>query len=89
MSGESDRSISDAIEDGLAGEVAAMQFAGGMTVDDVAILLERDPEWLLEAIRQALLRMIPVRDGGTKRTRAELQAMRRRTGNAQEELWPE
>ncbi len=59
-----------------AGEVAAMQFAGGMSMARVAQLWDRDAEWVEAAVRMALLRTIPIRDGGTKVTRVELRAER-------------
>lgn len=48
-----------------------MQFAGGMSIARVAEMWERDVEWVEEAIRQALLKSIPKRDGGTKISRAD------------------
>jgi len=54
-----------------------MQFAGGMTIARVAELWDRDREWVEAAIREALLKSIPMRDGGTKASRIELQAERR------------
>ena len=58
-------------------EVAAMQFAGGMSIAQVAVLWERDADWVEVAVRQALLASIPVRDGGTKVSRVEARAERR------------
>lgn len=59
-----------------AAEVAAMQFAGGMTMARVAELWDRDVSWVERAVRDALLRTIPLRDGGTKVTRVEARAER-------------
>jgi hypothetical protein len=73
-----------------AAEVAAMQFAGGMSIARVAALWEKDAAWVEEAIRRALLTSIPRRDGGLKVSRAEVRAERRaeevRTGMRQAEL---
>jgi hypothetical protein len=63
-------------EDEAAAEVAAMQFAGGISIARVAELWERDVEWVEGAIRRALLESIPRRDGGTKLSRTEARAMR-------------
>lgn len=60
-----------------AAEVAAMQFAGGMSVADVAAMWERSEAWVEAAVRDALLARISVREGGTKPTRVEVQAQRR------------
>lgn len=54
--------------------MAAMQFAGGMSIQRVASLWEKDVDWVVEAIRQALLGSIPRRDGGTKMSRTEARA---------------
>lgn len=54
-----------------AGEVAAMQFAGGKAIGEVAVEWERDVEWVEAAVRRALLQSIPRRDGGLKASRAE------------------
>jgi hypothetical protein len=59
-----------------AGEVAAMQFAGGMAIAEVAALWERNAAWVEEAIRRALLESIPRRDGGLKAPRAEVRSER-------------
>lgn len=64
-------------EVGPAGEVAAMQFAGGMSIERVAALWDRDRDWVEAAIRQALLASIPRRDGGTKVSRTEAREERR------------
>ncbi len=50
-----------------------MQFAGGMSVAQVAAAWDRDAEWVEEAIRRALLEYIPRRDGGLKASRSELR----------------
>lgn len=59
-----------------AAEVAAMQFAGGMAISDVAAEWERDVEWVEAAVRRALLQSIPRRDGGLKASRTEMRAER-------------
>ena len=59
-----------------AAEVAAMQFAGGMSIARVADLWEQDPEWVEDAVRRALLGSIPRRDGGTKASRIEARMQR-------------
>jgi hypothetical protein len=64
-------------EDQAAGEVAAMQFAGGMSIARIAAEWERGAEWVEDAIRRALLESIPRRDGGLKATRSEVRAERR------------
>lgn len=51
-----------------------MQFAGGKSVAELAVAWERDGEWVEAAIRQAMLRTIPERDGGLKAPRAEGRA---------------
>ncbi len=53
-----------------------MQFAGGRSVADVAALWERDEQWVLDAIRAAILASVPVRDGGTKTPRSIERAAR-------------
>ena len=58
-------------DDNATGEVAAMQFAGGLSIERVAALWERDTDWVEAAIRRALLESIPRRDGGTKLSRSE------------------
>lgn len=62
--------------DDSAREVAAMQFAGGMAIAQIAEHWERDASWVEEAIRQALLKSIPKRDGGLKAPRAEMRGVR-------------
>lgn len=62
--------------DDAAGEVAAMQFAGGMTIAEVAAQWDREPRWVEQAIRNALLASIPRRDGGLKAPRVEQRAGR-------------
>lgn len=59
-----------------AGEVAAMQFAGGMSIEHVASLWDREVEWVEDAVRRELLKFIPRRDGGLKATRTEQRAER-------------
>lgn len=59
-----------------AAEVAAMQFAGGMSVEHVALEWDRDVEWVEAAIRRELLKLIPRRDGGLKASRTEVRAER-------------
>lgn len=63
-----------ALDDQAAREVAAMQFAGGMSIAQVAEAWERDAEWVEDAIRQAMLEQIPERDGGLKASRTETRA---------------
>ncbi len=65
-----------AIDDQAAADVAAMQFAGGMTIAAVAEQWERDPVWVEGAVRRALLASIPRRDGGLKDPRAGERAAR-------------
>lgn len=65
------------LSDEAAGEVAAMQFAGGRSVAEVAAAWERDAAWVEAAVRRALRTHIPRRDGGLKETRAELRGERR------------
>lgn len=60
-----------------AQQVAAMQFAGGRSMAQVAEQWDRDLEWVEGAVRRVLLATIPERDGGTKVPRAEVQADRR------------
>ena len=62
------------LDDEAAGEVAAMQFAGGRTIAQVAAQWEREPGWVEAAIRRALLATVPQRDGGLKAPRAEERA---------------
>ena len=54
------------MDDQAAREVVAMQFAGGLSIARLAEDWERDPEWVEEAIRRALLETIPERNGGLK-----------------------
>ncbi|MGA9070539.1 MAG: hypothetical protein WB424_09820 [Terracidiphilus sp.] len=61
----------------MAAEVAAMQFAGGLSIARVAELWDRDAEWVEDAVRSAFLEWIPKRAGGLKATRAEAKAARR------------
>lgn len=60
-----------------AREVAAMQFAGGLSVACIAEQWDQDTDWVEEAIRRVLLASIPRRDGGLKASRAEIHAERR------------
>lgn len=53
-----------------------MQFAGGMSVAQVAAEWDRDGEWVEAAVRRELLKLIPRRDGGLKATRTEVRAER-------------
>lgn len=62
------------LPDGTAREVAAMQFAGGMSIARIAAQWEREAGWVEESIRVALLEYIPRRDGGLKRSRMEMRA---------------
>jgi hypothetical protein len=55
--------------DHAAAEVAAMQFAGGMSVRQVAEQWERDADWVEAAIWRALLETVPKRSGGLKAAR--------------------
>lgn len=72
-------------------QVVAMQFAGGMSVAQLAEEWERDAAWVEAAIRRTLLETIPERDGGLKVPRAEERAMRsedeQAAHEAQGELW--
>ena len=54
-----------------------MQFAGGMSIEDVAGHWDRDAEWVEAAVRRELLKFIPRRDGGLKASRAQMRAERR------------
>jgi len=67
----------DAEQDDAAREVAAMQFAGGKSIADVAEAWERTADWVEESVRRALLAVIPRRDGGLKASRTEMRAERR------------
>jgi hypothetical protein len=64
------------VDDQAAGEVVAMQFAGGMSIAQLATDWERDTAWVEDAIRRALLATIPQRDGGLKVSRSEARAAR-------------
>ena len=57
-------------------EVVAMQFAGGQSIAQLAEAWEREPGWVEESVRRALLATIPQRDGGMKRPREEARAER-------------
>lgn len=61
-------------EDADRARVVAMQFAGGMSIAQLMETWERDAAWVEAAVRQALLEMIPERDGGLKAPRAEIRA---------------
>ncbi len=54
-----------------------MQFAGGMSIAQIAEQWERDVFWVEGAIRQALLASIPRREGGLKPPRTEMRAARK------------
>jgi hypothetical protein len=58
-------------------EVAAMQFAGGLAIAEVARLWQQDVDWVEKAVRGALLERIARRDGGLKASRTEMRAARR------------
>jgi hypothetical protein len=64
------------VQDEDCAQVVAMQFAGGMSLAKLAEEWERDPAWVEEAIRRALLEAIPQRDGGLKMPRSEERAAR-------------
>jgi hypothetical protein len=64
------------VDDDAAREVVAMQFAGGMSIARLAQEWERDPGWVEDVIRQALLESIPKRDGGLKVSRVEARNAR-------------
>lgn len=53
-----------------------MQFAGGLSVKAVAEIWDRDVAWVEDAIRNAVLRRIPKRDGGMMPARATARAER-------------
>ncbi len=57
-------------------ELAAMQFAGGMTIEQLARLWERDGDWVEKAIRRTLLAQIPRWAGGMKAARSVTRADR-------------
>lgn len=61
-------------DDDVVAEVAAMQFAGGMSIAEVIAAWERDQAWVEAAIRRAMLESIPQRDGGLKSSRAHISA---------------
>lgn len=61
--------MDDAEQEELEGEVAAMQFAAGRSMEQVAVEWERDVAWVEEAVRRALLASIPERVGGLKAAR--------------------
>lgn len=56
--------------------MVAMQFAGGMSIARLACEWEREPAWVEDAIRLALLENIPRRDGGLKVSRTQMRAAR-------------
>lgn len=72
-------------EDG-AMDVAAMQFAGGLSAAKVAELWDRDVQWVEDAIRRAMLQAIPKRSGGLKEPRAQARAERRQQAAESEQL---
>jgi hypothetical protein len=53
-----------------------MQFAGGLTIDEVAAQWERDAAWVEDAIRRTLLESIPQRAGGLRIPRSAVRAER-------------
>lgn len=63
-------------QDELDGEVAAMQFAAGRSMAELAEDWERDVAWVEAAVRKALLASIPQRDGGLKPARDGVRAER-------------
>ena len=72
--------------DAAAGEVAAMQFAGGLSIARTAEVWEKNSEWVEAAIRRALLETIPRRSGGLKASRSEIRAERSGDRAAQSEM---
>ena len=74
--------MAEQLEDDAAAEVAAMQFAGGMTIAQVADLWQRAAGWVEDAVRRALREQIPRKDGGLKEPRAETRAARSMEGAA-------
>lgn len=54
-----------------------MQFAGGLSIAQIAEAWEKDAEWVEAAIRRALLESIPRRLGGLKASRSEVRAERK------------
>lgn len=60
----------------LARDVVAMQFAGGRSIAQLVMEWESTEAWVEDAIRQALLREIPQKDGGLKPPRRQSQAER-------------
>lgn len=62
--------------DEAAAEVAAMQFAGGKSIAEVAAEWEMEPERVEAAVRRALLATIPKYAGGLKPTRFEVRKRR-------------
>ncbi len=72
--------------DEAAGEVAAMQFAGGMSIASVAAEWDQDVEWVEAAVRRELLKLIPRRDGGLKASRTEMRSARRPDESGQTQL---
>jgi len=73
-------------EDKAAREVAAMQFAGGESIEWIAAHWERDAAWVAQSIREALLVHIPQRDGGLKLRRTVSRAERSGELQAAKEL---
>ncbi len=63
-------------QDALDREVAAMQFAGGRSMAQLAEYWERDISWVEAAVRRALLQQIPQRVGGLKPSRDGARAER-------------
>ena len=64
-------------DDEVAGEVAAMQFAGGKSIAELAVEWEQQAGWVEAAIRRALLELIPRSDGGLKPARMGAREQRR------------
>lgn len=60
----------------LEGEVAAMQFAAGRSVTELAADWERDIAWVEGAVRRMLLLQIPQRVGGLKPARSQAREER-------------
>ena len=75
----------DGIQD-PAGEVAALQFAGGRSIAQVAAEWERDASWVESAIRRKLLEQVPQRAGGLKPARDAGRAERCEERRCREEL---
>jgi hypothetical protein len=72
--------------DAAAGEVAAMQFAGGMSIAELAVEWDRDVEWVERVVRRKMLEYIPRRDGGLKASRSEVRRQQSEEHRAASEL---